>query len=264
MIIWLNNALTGSDAARIDPGDRGLTLGDGLFETMVARGGCIQRLDSHLERLRAGAAVIGLVLPDLAFSDLLAATLDANGLVDAVLRLTVTRGHSERGLLPPAATRPTVMVTAAPLPPKLPPARCIVATTTRRNEYSPLCGVKSLNYLDNILARMEAAGRGADDAVLLNTKGRVAETSVANLFIVKDGIIHTPPLAEGALPGTMRADVLNNTQSCETPLSVSDILAADEVFLTNSLGIRGVIELDGTDLGQGPLTVGLEAFLYSY
>ncbi|MEO5373908.1 MAG: aminotransferase class IV [Alphaproteobacteria bacterium] len=268
MILWFNGDLLEQDAVRIAPTDRGVTLGDGLFETMRARGGRVCRLHAHLDRLRAGAETIGLPLPPLDFGAILAATLAANGLGDAVLRLTVTRGSAGRGLLPPETVEPTVMVTAAPPPPPsstasstAASARGIVATTTRRNEYSPLCGVKSLNYLDNILARMEAARCGADDAILLNTRGRVAETTVANLFVVKGGEVHTPPLAEGALPGVMRAAVLRETGGHETPLSVDDVLSADDVFITNSLGIRPLVALDGKDLGRGGLAGYLDARL---
>lgn len=260
MVIWLDGALTDAGTARIDPADRGVTLGDGLFETIAVRGGCIQRLDSHLDRARAGAAIIGLVLPDVAYPAIFAATLGANGLTDGVLRLTITRGIAGRGLLPPDIVRPTIMVTASPASPAPGPARCIVAARTRRNEHSPLCRVKSLNYLDNVLARMEAQERGADDAILLNTAGRVAESSAANLFIVRNGALHTPPLAEGALPGTMRAEVLRLTGGVETPLSTDDVMEADEAFLTNSLGIRPIIELDGVAVRRGGVAESLIVF----
>lgn len=258
MRVWLDGALVAAEAARIDPGDRGLTLGDGLFETMLAVDGRVAHLEAHLRRLRAGAALLRLALPPLDWPAVLAATLEANGLTRAALRLTVTRGVAARGLLPPTPPpAPTVLVTAAAPPPDPGPARCVVATITRRNEHSPLCGVKSLNALDNILAKLEASDRGADDALLRNTAGRIAESSLANVFAVKGGIAHTPPLAEGALPGIMRGAVMARCRVRETPLAVEDLARADEIFLTNSLGIRPVVALDDRGFAPGPVAASL-------
>lgn len=245
MIIWLNGRLAHRDSIRIDPADRGLALGDGIFETMAAGREGIQWLDAHLERLRAGASTIGIPLPHLDFEAALAETLAANKLESAVLRLTVTRGIAGRGLLPPDPTIPTVLITAAPRSAAPPlPARCVTATVTRRNEFSPLSRIKSLNYLDNILARMEAEKRGADDAIVLNSKGRVAETTVANVFVMTNGTILTPPIEEGALPGIVRRMVIHHMVAREAPLSLDDLYGAEEIFLTNSLGIRPVVALD--------------------
>ncbi len=133
----------------------------------------------------------------------------------------------------------------------------MLATITRRNEHSPLCGVKSLNALDNILAKLEASDRGADDALLRNTAGRIAESSLANVFAVKGGIAHTPPLAEGALPGIMRGAVMARCRVRETPLAVEDLARADEIFLTNSLGIRPVVALDDRGFAPGPVAASL-------
>lgn len=244
MIVWLNGALVAADDARIAPGDRGFTLGDGLFETLAVRAGTISRLPAHLARLTAGAQVLGLPLPAFDLPRIAAALLPANGLSDAVLRLTITRGIGPRGVLPPAEPAPTLLVTAAPLAAPADPAQVVVATVTRRNEHSPLSRIKSLNYLDNILARQEAHGHGADDALLLNTQGRVAESTVANVFLVLDGTLVTPPLGEGALPGVMRAEVLAHG-AAERPVSVADLRAASEIFLSSSLGLRSVAGLAG-------------------
>lgn len=246
MKVWLNGALLDADAARIAPDDRGFTLADGLFETLQARGGAVLRLEAHLARLRRGASLLGLPLPRLDYGQILADTLAANGLADGVLRLTLSRGRGARGVLPPAESTPTVLVTGAPLPP-LSSVRLVIARVTRRNEFSPLSGIKSLNYLDNILARQEAAGRGADDAVLLNTQGRIAETSMANVFVVKDGALLTPPVGDGALPGVMRAELLK-LGAVERMLSPEDLMASREMFLTTSLGIRSVEEIEGRPL----------------
>lgn len=242
MKLYLNGALIAPEDARIAPGDRGFTLGDGLFETLRVRGGSVLRLEAHLARLSHGAEILGLALPAIDFASALEAVRAANGLDDAVLRLTVTRGEGPRGVLPPATPHPTVLITAAPMAAPAPAARLMIATCTRRNEYSPLCGVKSLNYLDNILARQEAARAGADDAILLNTHERVAETSIANLFAVIEGRLVTPPLADGALPGVMRAAVLAHGGE-EQSLTADDLARADEIFLSSSLGLRPVAAL---------------------
>lgn len=249
MKLWLGDRLVEEEEARISPFDRGFTLGDGLFETLRLSGRAVLRLEAHLQRLAAGAAVLGMPLPGLDLAAALHATAQGNGLADGVLRLTLTRGTGPRGVLPPAAPSPTLVIAAAPAGPVLPPARLVIAETTRRNEFSPLAQVKSLNYLDGILARQEAARRGADDAVLLNTGGRVAETSIANLFAVIDGALVTPPLEDGVLPGVMRAAVMAEGAEAR-PLDAFDLQRADEIFLTSALGIRCVGALEARTLSS--------------
>ena len=255
-VIHLNGRLLTEADVRIDPTDRGLTLGDGLFETLRARDGHALRLSRHLGRLRAGAAVLGLDVPysDQDLGRHLAETLAANGLADGVLRLTLTRGPSVRGVLPSGPSSPTLMITASSHDAAPGPASVIIATVTRRNEHSPLARCKCLNFLDNILARQEAEKLGADEALLLNTAGRLAEASAANLFAVIGAELLTPPIGDGALPGVMRADVMERLGGRECPLAPDDLARASEAFLTNSLGIRPLCAVDGVPLGPGPLT----------
>ncbi len=251
--VWLNDALVAEEQARIAPTDRGLLLGDGLFETLRVASGRPRHLERHLARLRAGAAVLDMPVPldDAGVAAAMAALLEARGLNEASLRLTLTRGAAPRGLLPPSQPTPTLLITAAPLPPPLPPARVVVATATRRNEHSPLARIKSLNCLDSVLARQEAARQGADDSLLLNTAGRVAEASAANLFLVLDRTLITPPISEGALPGVLRAAVMDAFAVEERTVSVDDALRAEELFLTSSLGVRPVIALNGRPVQMG-------------
>lgn len=249
MKLWLGTALVEESAARISPLDRGFTLGDGLFETLRVKDGAVLRVTAHLARLAAGAAVLGLPLPALDLAGALTGTAAANGIADGALRLTLTRGPGPRGVLPPAEPHPTLVITAAPAGPALSPTRLVIAGGTRRNERSPLAQVKSLNYLDGILARQEAARRGADDAILLNTRERVAETSIANLFAVVDGVLVTPPLADGVLPGIMRAEVLA-AGAIERSLTTEELMQAEEAFLTSALGIRPVREVEGRALAS--------------
>lgn len=266
MIVYIDGALIAEDDACISVRDRGFTLGDGLFETMRAADGDVRRLDAHLARLRDGAGIIGLKLPweDATIAAACSETLAANGLADGMLRLTVTRGAAPRGLLAPDDTPPTLVITAAPLPPPPPPARAIIATSTRRNEASPLARCKSLNYLDNIIARREADAGGADEALLLNGAGRLAEATIANLFVVLDSAVVTPAVSEGALPGVMRAAVIERFDGREETLAPNVFGRASEAFLTNSLGIRALIAVDGHPVGggtPGPVTREVSAAL---
>jgi branched-chain amino acid aminotransferase len=251
MIVWLDGALVDARDARIDPADHGFTLGDGLFETLAVRQGQIVRLDAHRARFKTGCETLGLPWLPVDLKAIIEAVCAANNFADAAARITLTRGIATRGLVPaPAQTKPTLLVTTAPLPGAPPPARCIIAAVTRRNEFSPLARVKSLNYLDGILARREAVARGANEAILLNTAGRVAETTVSNIFIVKNGLIYTPPVEDGALPGIMRATVLAAYDCIQKSLMPDDIVKADGVFLTNSLGIRTLASIDGKPAGN--------------
>lgn len=247
MKLFLGTTLVEETDATVSPFDRGFTLGDGLFETLRVKAGKVLRLEAHLARLAAGADVLGMPLPAIDLALALARTAAGNGLGEGVLRLTLTRGIGPRGVLPPAEPKPTLVIAAAPLSPPLPAARLVIAQGTRRNDRSPLARVKSLNYLDGILARQEAARRGADDAILLNTRDGVAETSIANLFAVIDGTLVTPPLSEGVLPGVMRAQVIT-AGAWERPLTAGDLARADEILLTSALGIRSVATLEGASI----------------
>lgn len=260
-MIFLNGRLVAAGEARIDPADRGLLLGDGLFETLRCAKGRPDRLEAHLARLEAGAAALGIALPipTRKIKSALAETVAANKLAqgEAAVRITLTRGPGPRGLLPPDQPAPTLMIAATALAAsETEPATAILAAT-RRNEHSPLANLKTLNYLDNLLARRAAAERGAEEALLLNTAGRLASASAANLFLVRGRGIFTPPPSEGVLPGVTRAAVLElaaalNLEAHETPLALDDLWRCEEAFLTNSLiGLRSLIALDGKPLGDG-------------
>ncbi|HLG86188.1 MAG TPA: aminotransferase class IV [Alphaproteobacteria bacterium] len=251
MIFSVNGKLVAPDEARIDPGDRGFTLGDGLYETIRVRNGAPLRLERHFDRLARGLALLGLPPVDPAsIGDSIRAVLTANALEEAAVRITVSRGPAARGIAPEPDPRPTIVIGVSPyLAPA--PVSLITATVTRRNEHSPLSRVKSTNCLDAILARIEASDRGAGEALLLNTAGRVAEATIANLFAVVDGALLTPPIADGALPGIMRGAVIEGMGAREQSLTPSDLAGAEELFLTSSLGIRPVTILDGRPLRRG-------------
>ncbi|MBB2202003.1 aminotransferase class IV [Gluconacetobacter tumulisoli] len=254
--LWLNGGLVSADAARIDPADRGLTLGDGVFETMRVAHGRIVHVALHLDRLRQGAEVLMFPAPDLdRVEDALRRVVRRNDMTDGSLRLTLTRGCGPRGVMPPAHPSPTLLVTPSPPPAApLPAARMVVSTRIRRDETSPLSRIKSLDYLPNVLARLEAAQRGGDEALMLNLAGRVAEASASTIVIQREGRLVTPPVAEGALPGIARAVLLAAGMLDEAPLDLDDLRHADGVFLTSSLSVREVASLDGVALARVPGT----------
>lgn len=239
---------------------------------MRAEAGRVRRLEAHLARLRQGASVLGLPVPldDAALGDALTATLAANGLerAGAALRLTLTRGPGPRGLLPPEPARPTLMIAAFPLPPPRPPAVAVVVEAVRRNEHSPTSRLKTLAYLDQVLALREARAAGGDEAILRCTAGRLACASAANLFLVIAGGARTPPVEDGALPGVTRQRLLAIGPAAGIDVTASPLpgeawQAAAEAFVTNSLaGIRPIRTLMGRSLpAPGPLTERLAALL---
>jgi len=266
-VIFLNGKLLDPAEARIDPADRGFLLGDGLFETLRAYRGRPFRLAAHLARLRAGAEVLGIPVPmtDAAIADAVSAVLRANGLAesDASIRVTLTRGAGPRGLLPPPEPTPTLMITAAAYTaPEARPRRAAIASI-RRNDRSPAARLKTLGYLDNVLALREAAARGFEEVILLNTKDRVASGSHGNLFLVIDGALRTPPPEEGLLPGITRALILDLARDLGVParaipIEAGDLARAEEAFLTNSLvEIAPLARIEDRTIGNGepgPLT----------
>ena len=265
-MIYLNGAIIPEDMARIDPADRGFTLADGLFETLRAYGGRPFRLADHLERLShsAEALQIPLLFDVPMIAEAVLELLAANGLTqgDAAIRITLTRGTGPRGLAPPAEVKPTLLITAVPYHPLS--ALCSAAFVgIRRNEGSPLSRMKSLAYLDNVLAAGEAAQVGADEAILLNNAGRVAGAARANLFAAIGDRLLTPPAVEGVLPGIARRVVLElalqlKIRAEEAALSPADLAAAREIFLTNSLfEIRSLAQLDGIACGEGAMAAKL-------
>jgi branched-chain amino acid aminotransferase len=250
-LLWLDGVLMAPEVARIDPADRGFLLGDGVFETIRTARGAPLHLARHLARLRAGAAALRIPLAwrDDEIAAAAASVLAGCGLAEAALRVTLTRGPAARGVLPAGPMRPTLLVTAAALPPPPCPARAVVALGTRRNAFSPLSRIKSLNYLDGILARLEAAERGGDEAILLSTQGDVAETSAGNIFVVLSGRVVTPPVQDGALPGIARALLLEAGAAVEGRVSPAALGEAEAAFISNSLGVREIGWIDGRELG---------------
>jgi branched-chain amino acid aminotransferase len=248
--VWLNGTLLPAEAAQISPLDRGLLLGDGLFETIAVQGGQALDVPRHYARLANGATLLRLAVPfdEAGMGAILNSVIAANRLLAGGLRLTLTRGAGARGVLPPAGLAPTLMVTAFPPMPGAAPLKVIIAQGIRRDEHSPLSAVKSLNYLPSILARIEASERGADDALLLNHAGRLAEASAGNIFLKRGGVWLTPPLAEGVLPGIRRARLLASGQVREARLEPEALAMAEGLCIGSVLALRPVVVADGVGI----------------
>ena len=256
MMVWLDGALVSAERARIDPADRGLLLGDGLFETIAVADGRPCHLGDHLARLGGGAALLGIPMAaDEVWAAALDAVLDANHLAEGSARLTLTRGPGPRGLVAPAGLTPTMLVTAAPAAAARAPAAAILARVTCRQPGSPLARLKSLGYLESILALREAEAQGGDEALLLGG-GMLACGTAGSLFVVEDGRLLTPRVADGALPGLRRSRILARCGGGEAALAPGRLFGAECVFLANSLSVRGVASVDGRALRQDPAFVG--------
>ncbi|WP_421934139.1 aminotransferase class IV [Phenylobacterium sp.] len=236
--------------------DRGLLLGDGLFETLLATDGRLVEAPAHLDRLAAGCAALGLPAPEAGEAEaLMVRALAEAGLTRgrAAVRLTYTAGSGGRGLERPAALSPRLLATAAASKVPTTPARLMVSTVAR-NAGSPASRLKTLSYLDNVLARREALAAGADEAVMLNGAGEVACAAAANLFWVRGGQVFTPALACGVLEGIVRRQVMAAVPVIEVAAGVEVLRAAQAVFLTNSLiGVRAAASLDGQPLAGSDL-----------
>jgi branched-chain amino acid aminotransferase len=262
--LWVNGALIPAERAHIDARDRGFTLGDGLFETVRVHRGHPLGLDRHVARLRRGAGFLGITLPweDHELRDAIAATLAANGSIGAALRLTLSRGVPKtRGLPPDPDATPSLVIAVQPFtgyPAEL-YRRGITAMTSQipRNERSPLTRHKTLSYLDQVLARREAAALGADDALMRNTAGELVCASAANLFLVVGDDLVTPPINAGALPGTTRELILQRLAPkvgvgvVERGIHPAELSVASEAFLTSALlGVAPLTRVDKRPVGQ--------------
>jgi len=258
--IWLNGTLLAAADARIDPSDRGFLLGDGIFETMATREGKLIFADIHFDRLSRGAGTLGIKLPysiaELmsAATSLLAESNNSDQDRTAV-RLTLTRGTGPRGLVPSSEANPTVLITCSQSPLPKETARAIIATG-RRNEFSPTANLKTLTYLDQVLARQEADASGADDAILLNTQDKVTCATAANIFLWDSNTLITPPLSDGCLDGTVRRKVLeiasqSGIAAFEESITPSTLANVESAFLTNSLvGLQPL-----TEIAERPLKI---------
>lgn len=254
------NGSSVSDTAAVSARDRGFTLGDGVFETMRASRGVVFRFDRHMARLEEGLKRMRIPGPPLLRRWVLDA-LRERGPAGASVRVTVTRGIGPGGIAPPADVKPTVAVTTGPMP-QFPADTYVrgvsaIIAAGRRNTRSMSMGLKTTAYVDSILAWLEAQHAGADEAIFLDEDDHCSEATASNLFVVRGGMLITPPLSCAALPGITRGTVLeiaaaHGMRAVEEPFDAAALAGADEAFLTSSLrGIAPLTRLQGQPLGSG-------------
>jgi branched-chain amino acid aminotransferase len=274
MKIWMDGKLVEESEARVSVSDHGLLYGDGIFEGMRVIAGSVFRLQRHLARLEFGAKVLALSLP-YSLEEIARAvneTVRAFGQDEGYIRLLVTRGVGPLGVDPTTCPRGSVviMVTTIKLFSEEQRERGLdMITSSYRRPSADVIDVrvKSLNYLNSVLPKLEARQRNADEALLLNARGHISEAAVANVFALRGKQLWTPPPSDGCLEGINRAAVMEIAPSIglevsERSIGRADLFAADEVFLTGSgAGVVAVRSLDGRILGsgqRGPITAKLQ------
>ena len=264
MKIFIDGKLCSERDAKISVFDHGLLYGDGVFEGIRAYNGRVFKLKEHIDRLFYSAKAILLEIP-LTHAQMMKATVDtirANKLRDCYIRLIVTRGIGTLGLNPRNCKRPSVIIIAGKI--QVYPAELyargmdIVTVPTVRNLHSAVNpAIKSLNYLNNILAKIEANNAGVEEAIMLNSEGFVSECTADNLFIIKNGALFTPPNSAGALYGITRGTVMELAEQLgvkvsEPNLTRYDLFNADECFLTGTgAEVIAVTKIDGREIGSG-------------
>ncbi|MCL2709508.1 MAG: branched-chain-amino-acid transaminase [Planctomycetaceae bacterium] len=264
MQVYISGKFFDKDNAKISVFDHGLLYGDGVFEGMRSYNGKVFRLREHMIRLWKSARALMIEIP-ITLEEMEAAvneTLQVNGIQNGYIRLLVTRGIGTLGLDAHLCSEPQVVIIAAQL--ALYPAELyekgldiVTAATVRTNPSMVSPQVKSMNYLNNVLAKIEGHLAGCAEVLMLNTKGEVAECSGDNVFIIRDGKLHTPPPEAGILEGITRQTVIDIAVDMgipvrEAPMTRYDIFAADECFLTGSgAELIPVVKLDGRLIGDG-------------
>ena len=264
LTIYLDGKFVPEAEAKVSVFDHGLLYGDGIFEGIRFYNGRVFRLEEHLERLWDSARSICLEIPigRAEMTEALLETIRRNGLREGYIRQIVTRGVGNLGLNPAQCKRPSIIIIATTIA-LYPKEVCekgltVVTCATRRTSPAALNpAVKSLNYLNNVMARIEANLAGADEALMLNEAGNVAECTADNVFIIKRGQIFTPPIAAGALRGITRSVVFEIAEELglritETDITRHDVFVADECFLTGTAAeVIPVVKADGRIIGSG-------------
>jgi len=267
--VWINKKLVDVNKAKVSVLDRGFLYGDGLFETMRSYAGTVFKIDEHLDRLFAASKIIKIKIPYerkyLKYA--IYRSLEANKLKSAYVRLTVTRGERGLGANSGHPMVPNIVIYASEFNGyedwKYKRGIRVKVATTRQNEYSPLSRIKSLNFLNYILARSSTQREGYDDAILMNTEGYITEGATSNIFLVKRGVITTPSLSSGIIPGIARGVILQiakrlRLKTRERFVRHRDLLNAEEVFLTNSMAeVLPVTKIGFEKVGDdkpGPVT----------
>jgi branched-chain amino acid aminotransferase len=278
--IWLDNKLVDEADAKISVFDHGLLYGDGVFEGIRVYNSRVFELQAHIKRLYESAKAIRLEIP-MGKSELISAvekTVEANGVIDGYIRLVVTRGVGTLGLNPFVCENSRLFIIADNI--QLYPEelyekgmKVISATTIRNHPLALSPQIKSMNYLNNILAKIEALDNDVPEAIMYNHEGYVAEATGDNVFIVRNGVIYTPPVETGSLEGITRDVVIRLAKKekltvAEKNLTKVDLYICDELFLTGTAAeVIGVVEIDGRTIGDGkpgPITKLLRKNFFEY
>ena len=277
MKIYLNGDLVDKEKAMVSVFDHGLLYGDGVFEGIRLYDGCVFKLNEHLERLEYSAKAILLELPmdRLQLIDAVCDTCRANNLSNGYIRLVVTRGVGHLGLTPDGCGPPSVIIIADDI--QLYPENLyenglkIISVPTRRINASALPpAIKSLNYLNNILAKIEAKKVGFQEALMLNDKGEIAECTGDNVFVLSKGVLFTPPLDAGSLRGITRGAVMDIASELGIPcreqaLTRYDLWTAEECFLTGTAAeVIPCVEVDHREVGNGQTGVMTQRFIAKF
>ena len=273
--VWINGEYHEKDQAKVSVYDHGLLYGDGVFEGIRSYGGRVFRLEQHLDRLYDSAKGIMLEIPmtRAAMADQVVETLKVNDLPDGYIRLIVTRGKGSLGVDPRSCHDPQVIIIADSIslyPPELYEVGLKVATvaTIRNHPMALSARIKSLNYLNNVLAKIESIAAGYDEAIMLNHKGEVAECAGDNIFVMRRGELRTPSTEAGLLEGVTRGAVMELARARgmsvrEMALTRHDLYVAEECFLTGTAAeIISVVAIDQRPVGDGkpgPITASLLA-----
>jgi branched-chain amino acid aminotransferase len=280
MKIYLSGKIVDEADAKISVFDHGLLYGDGVFEGIRAYHGKVFLLDEHVDRLfdSAKAIALDIQMSKAEMADAVVQTCRANNMESGYIRLVVTRGVGTLGLNPYVCKKPEVIIIAAGIqlyPPELYKTGMAVVTvgTVRNHPEAVNPRIKSLNYLNNVMAKIEAINAGVLECIMLNPQGLVAEASGDNIFIIKNGVLKTPPVWCGALDGITRRAVMNIAEAAslpvrEEPMQRYDLFTADEMFLTGTAAeIIAVTNVDRRTIGDGkpgPITLDLLERFHSF
>ncbi|MEO6033883.1 MAG: aminotransferase class IV [Verrucomicrobiota bacterium] len=271
MLVFLNGKFVSEERAVVSVFDRSFTLSDGLFEAIPVYKGKLFLWEQHLARLQTGAAFLKIDFPfsPEAMRVFANKLIVKNGRGDHVLRIQLSRGIGPRGYSIKGATSPTVVMSLHPLQRIFPPAK-MITSSCRIPANDPLARFKACNKLTHVLARMEADDQRADEALLLNTEGRIAEATSANLFWIERRKVFTTPLASGALPGVTRGLVLElcaelKIATVEKNISPRRLKESDGAFLTSiAVAVREISQIDLTRLPRSPLTERIAKAYWNY
>ncbi|MEO0453687.1 MAG: branched-chain-amino-acid transaminase [Verrucomicrobiota bacterium] len=277
MKIFIDGEFYPEAEAKISVFDHGLLYGDGVFEGIRAYNNRVFKLSEHIDRLYDSAKAILLEIPYTKeeLSEAVVETCRQNGMKNGYVRLVITRGPGYLGLSPDRCKKPTVIIIAALL--ELYPKEfyenglaVITAPTTRTNPAALNPAIKSLNYLNNIMAKVEGSLAGVHEVIMLNSEGLVAECSGDNIFVIKNGVMRTPPIYMGALGGITRQTIVDLADQIgvpfqEQPMTRYDLFVSDEMFLTGTgAEVIPVVKVDGRSIGDGSVGEKTKQFMTAY